>query len=141
MGGQVKSMIDPISEMLTKIRNAQRAGHREVSARFSKMKWAIAQILRDEDFVEDAFLEKGEREGKINIKLKYYSVSATNKKPAISEIKRISKQGRRVYVKSKEIKSVKNNYGLAVISTPGGLMSGVKARRNGLGGEYICEVW
>lgn len=134
-------MIDPISEMLTKIRNAQKAGHREVLVRFSKMKWAIAQILKAEDFVEDAFSEKGEKEQQVRIKLKYYSVSTTQKKPAISEIKRISKQGRRVYIKSKEIKSVKNNYGLAVISTPGGLMSGAEARKSGLGGEYICEVW
>jgi small subunit ribosomal protein S8 len=134
-------MLDPISEMLTKIRNAQKAGHREVSVRSSKIKWAIAQILRDEEFVEDAFLEKGEKTEKISMKLKYFTVSATDKKPAISEIKRISKQGRRVYVKSKEIKKVKNNYGLAIISTPGGLMSGSEARKKGLGGEYICEVW
>jgi len=134
-------MIDPISEMLTKIRNAQKAGHKDVLVRFSKIKWAIAQILRDEDFVEDAFLEKGEKAEFVKMKLKYYPISATEKKPAISEIRRVSKQGKRVYTKSKEIKNVKNNYGLAIISTPGGLMSGTNARRKGLGGEYICEVW
>ena len=127
--------------MLTKIRNAQRAGHGEVLARFSKMKWAIAQILRDEDFIEDAVLERGEKAEKIKIKLKYYPISATEKKPAIGEINRVSKQGKRVYVKNKEIRSVKNGYGLAIISTPEGLMSGKEARKKGLGGEYICEVW
>lgn len=134
-------MIDPIAEMLTKIRNAQGAGHQEVSVRSSKIKWAIAQILKEEDFVEDAFREKNENMEKIAIKLKYYPISATKKKPAISGIRRISKQGRRVYVKSKDIKSVKNNYGLAIFSTPKGIMAGADARKAGLGGEYICEVW
>ncbi len=134
-------MIDPISEMLTKIRNAQRAGHREVSVRSSKIKWAISQILKEEGFVEDTFREKNGNAEKITMKLKYYIISATEKKPAISEIRRISKQGKRVYVKNKEIKSVKNNYGLAIFSTPKGLMAGANARKAGLGGEYICEVW
>lgn len=134
-------MIDPISEMLTKIRNAQKAGHSEVAVRPSKMKWAIAQILKNEGFVEDAFRERSESTEKITLKLKYYRVSPTQKKPAINEIKRMSKQGKRIYVKSKDIKSVKNNYGLAVFSTSKGLMTGMEARKAGLGGEYICEIW
>ena len=134
-------MIDPISEMLTKIRNAQKAGHQEVLVRPSKMKWAIAQILKEEGFVEDAFREKIDDTEKIRIKLKYYRVSPTQKNPAIGEIRKMSKQGKRIYVKNKDIKSVKNNYGLAIFSTSKGLMSGAEAKKAGLGGEYICEVW
>lgn len=134
-------MIDPISEMLTKIRNAQKAGHGEVLIRPSKMKWSIAQILKEEGFVEDAFREKNENAERIRIKLKYYRVSPTQKNPAINEIRKVSKQGKRVYVKSKDIKSVKNNYGLAIVSTSKGLMPGAEAKKAGLGGEYICEVW
>lgn len=134
-------MLDPISEMLTKIRNAQKAGHREVIIRPSKIKWAIAQILKNEGFVEDAFREKNENAERITIKLKYHRISSTQKKAAISEIKRMSKQGKRVYTRSKDIKSVKNNYGLAIFSTSQGLMTDADARKAGLGGEYICEVW
>lgn len=137
-------MLDPISDMLTRIRNAQEAGHSEVVFPFSNLKLAIAKILEKEkfaDFVE--MLKKNEENkfDKIKIVLKYEKVGNNKKIPAISEIKRISKEGKRIYLKKDEIKKVKSGFGIAVISTSKGIMTGKEARKLGLGGEYICEVW
>lgn len=135
-------MLDPIADMLTRIRNAQAAGHTKVSVRASKLKHTIAQILEREGFV--ARVEKESTEGvheTVNIWLKYTQVSPTKKSPAIQEITRVSKQGCRIYVKSNEIKKVKNGYGIAIVSTSKGVMTGRDAYRQGLGGEYICKVW
>ena len=135
-------MIDPIAEMLTKIRNAHLAGHEEVRVRFSKIKLAIAKILEREGFIDFAEKEKDGQTESIRIKLKYTRIPGDFKKsPSIKGIKRISREGCRIYVGSKEIKSVKNNYGLAVISTSRGVMTGEEARKLGLGGEYVCQVW
>jgi len=134
-------MLDPIADMLTRIRNAQAAGHSQVSFRFSKLKHVIAQILEREGFV--ARVEK-QTEGQwetLCVWLKYSQVSPTKKAPAIREITRVSKQGCRIYVKSSEVKKVKNGYGIAIISTPSGVMTGSEAYRRGLGGEYLCKVW
>jgi small subunit ribosomal protein S8 len=135
-------MLDPIADMLTRIRNAQAAGHASVSVRASKLKYTIAQILEREGFV--ARVEKGAAEGEhemVTIWLKYVQVSLTKKAPAIREITRVSKQGCRIYVKKGEIKKVKNGYGIAIVSTSKGIMTGRDAYRQGLGGEYICKVW
>ncbi len=135
-------MLDPIADMLTRIRNAQAAGHAKVSVRASKLKYTIAQILEHEGFV--ARVEKGAAEGEhemVTLWLKYVQVSLTKKAPAIREITRVSKQGCRIYVKKGEIKKVKNGYGVAIVSTSKGLMTGRDAYRQGLGGEYICKVW
>lgn len=134
-------MLDPISDMLTRIRNAQRAGHKEAIIPFSKLKLAIAKILEDNGFVESAVKEKGEKFPLLKVVLKYEKVSNTERVPAISEIRRISKLGQRRYVKKAEISRVKNGYGIAVISTSKGLMTNDEARRKGLGGEVLCEVW
>jgi len=134
-------MSDNISEMLTRIRNAQKAGHLEVSFSASKLKLAIAQILEKEGFIESAAREKNDESDQIKIGLKYFKISNTKKNPAITEIKRISKQGQRIYVRNKDIKNVKNKYGIAIVSTSKGVMTGAEAHKNGLGGEYICEVW
>jgi len=134
-------MSDVIADMLTKIRNAQMAGHPEVLVRLSKTKLAIAKILEKEGFVEKASLEKQNNFENIKIALKYFQKSKTEKIPSIKEIKQISKQGQRIYVKNKEVRVVKNGYGLAVISTSKGIMTGEDAKKLGLGGEYICEVW
>jgi small subunit ribosomal protein S8 len=134
-------MLDPIADMLTRIRNAQRAGHREVVMPSSKLKLSIAYILEKENFIDK--VEK-ENEGifeNIRIGLKYIKVSQTQKDPAIREIKRVSREGQRIYVKKEDIKKVKNGYGIAVVSTSKGVMTGRDAYRQGLGGEYLCEVW
>jgi small subunit ribosomal protein S8 len=134
-------MSDAIAEMLTKIRNAQMAGHPEVSARFSKNKLAIAKILEREGFIEQVSLEKQNNFENIKIFLKYYQKSKTEKAPSIKGIKQVSKQGQRIYIKNKEVKKVKSGYGVALISTSKGIMTDEEARKAGLGGEYICEMW
>jgi small subunit ribosomal protein S8 len=134
-------MIDPIAEMLTRIRNAQGAGKFEVRIPASKLKLAIAQILEKEGFVESVSEESQEGFKDIVVGLKYFSPSRTKRLPAISGIRRVSKEGQRIYAKSKEIKPVKQRYGISIISTPKGVMTGQDARSNGLGGEVICEVW
>ena len=135
-------MLDPIADMLTRVRNAQRAGQDKVSMPASKLKREIARILEKEGFIL-----RSEKESLDNNKenlivwLKYIPVSLVLKEPAIHEIRRVSKEGRRVYVKKGEIRKVKNGFGLSVVSTSKGVMSGVNAYRQGLGGELICEVW
>jgi len=132
--------MDKISEMLTKIRNAQMAGHKEVEIKFSKFKFALAEILKKEGFVEAVSRNKDEA-GAIKIVLKYFQISNTEKAPAIRGMKKVSKSGQRIYVKSKEIRKVKNNFGVAIVSTSKGVMTGEESRKLGLGGEYVCEVW
>lgn len=134
-------MLDPISDMITRIRNAQMAGHREVLVPASKFKKAIAEILVKRGFIVSTTLITRNKHPYIKIDLKYDQVSRTQKKPAISEISRVSREGQRRYVKKDEIARVKNGAGVAVISTSQGVMSGEDAFKRGLGGEYICKVW
>lgn len=134
-------MLDPIADMLTRIRNAQRAGHKTVSIPCSKLKLAIAGVLERRGFIGGISKEtEGVRET-LTIALKYSETSPLKRDPVISEIRRVSKEGCRVYAKKGEIRKVKNGYGAAIISTSKGVMSGEDAYRQGLGGEYICEVW
>jgi small subunit ribosomal protein S8 len=133
--------MDTIANMLTKIRNAQMAGHREVEIQSSKLRLALANILAKEGFVERVVEEKGNTYDSIKLILKYYTGSNMKKDPAVNGIRKISRAGQRIYIKNKDIKSVKNRYGIAVISTSRGLMTDYEARKQGLGGEYICEVW
>lgn len=127
--------MDPISDMLTIIRNAQAVAHPAVSIPFSNLKYEIAKILEREGFVEK--VEKKGRKIKkfIEINLKY-----DGKKPAISKAKRISKPGQRIYAPYKEIKKIKGGYGFAIISTSAGLMTDKEAKKKKLGGEIICEI-
>ena len=126
-------MVDPISDMLTRIRNAQKAEHKSVVMPLSKIKLEIAKILKKEGYIED-FKKSDKKENKyLEIDLKYPA--------AINEIKRISKPGQRVYIKADKIKPVKNGYGISIISTPKGLMTGKEAKKAGLGGEVLLEVW
>jgi len=126
-------MVDPISDMLTRIRNAQKAEHKSVIMPLSKIKLEIAKILKKEGYIEE--LKKSDKKEKklLEINLKYPA--------AINEIKRISKPGQRVYIKADKIKPVKNGYGISIISTPKGLMTGKEAKKAGLGGEVLLEVW
>lgn len=137
-------MLDPISDMITRIRNAQKAGHGEVFLPFSNLKMAIAKILEKENFVDFTDVAKSNDENKfdrIRIVLKYEKTGSNGKSPIISEITRMSKEGKRIYLKKDEIKKVKNGFGISIISTSKGVMTGKEARKLGLGGEYICEVW
>lgn len=134
-------MLDPIADMLTRIRNAQRAGHKNVSLPYSKMKHVLATILEQEGFVEGVKQTQGEKFPSLEVVLKYNQVSATKRTPAINEITRVSKEGCRIYVQNNQIKKVKNGYGVAIISTSQGIMTGGQAFAKGLGGEYICKVW
>src|SRR5690606_34772521 len=124
-----------------KIRNAQRAGKKDVFFSASNLKFSIAKILEKEGFIESVSKERIENFEKIKIVLKYYLISRTQKVPAIKDIKKISKEGQRIYVGNKDIRKVKNGYGIGIISTSKGVMTSFEAKKNGLGGEYICEVW
>lgn len=128
--------MDPISDMLTSIRNALAVKHLTVKIPFSKLKYEMAQILEKEGFVK-----KVERKGKRAKKIIEITLKYENDSPAISGLKRISKPGQRIYLPYKKIKKVKGGYGIAIISTSKGLMTDKEARKQKLGGEVICEVW
>ncbi|MCX6765984.1 MAG: 30S ribosomal protein S8 [Candidatus Moranbacteria bacterium] len=134
-------MLDPISDMLTRIRNAQRAGKEEVLISFSNLKMAIAKILEDKGYVERAVKEMKETKANIRIYLKYLKDSNVKKAPAIRGIRRISKEGKRVYTGNRNIKPTRYGHGITVISTSRGVMTGKEARQQKVGGELICEVW
>lgn len=129
-------MVDPIADMLNRIRNAQAVSHPTVDVPFSNLKYEIIKILEKKGFIQK--IEKRGRKAKkiMEITLKY-----SDGMPAISGLKRISKSGQRIYVKAKELQPVKGGYGIAIISTPEGLMTNEKARKKRLGGEEICEIW
>lgn len=129
------SMTDPIADMLTRIRNALSAGKAEVSMPQSKQKQAIAQVLKDEGFINDFSVSENEGKPALVIQLKYHEG-----KPVIERIKRISRPGLRIYKGSKEIPSVMGGLGIAIISTSAGLMSDRAARKAGHGGEVLCYV-
>ena len=133
-------MTDPIADMLTRIRNASMVKKNEVNIPMSKIKLEIARILKKEGWVLDVKEEKSQEKqifNEIKINLKYKKSG----KPFISSIKRISKPGLRVYVKKDNLPKVLNNMGFAIISTPEGLMTNKEARKKGLGGEVLCEVY
>ncbi len=130
-------MTDPIADMLTRIRNAliNRYGSVEIPA--SRIKTEIARVLKEEGYIgEYSLIEDGVKKT-IKIELKY----TPEKEPIITEIRRISKPGCRVYVNKKEIPRVKGGLGISILSTSRGIMTGIEARRHGIGGELICTVW
>ncbi|HEY45842.1 MAG: 30S ribosomal protein S8 [Anaerolineae bacterium SM23_ 63] len=133
---------DPIADMLTRIRNALMAGNQTVSVPSSKIKVEIARIMEQEGFI--AGFEERQVEGKshrvLRIQLKYVG-ERRERRPVINELRRVSRPGRRVYVGKKKIPWVRSGIGLAILSTPKGVMSGVRARQIGVGGEILCEVW
>jgi len=128
--------MDPIADLLTRIKNAQTIGHEVIEAPFSKVKFAIAKIL-----IQNGFLAAAEKKGvkgkeKLEIKLKY-----EGKEPAIQASRRISKPGQRIYKDVAKIKPIRQGYGMAIISTSQGLMTDKEARQNKLGGEVLFEIW
>lgn len=127
---------DPISDMLTRIRNASMARKTEVLVPLSKIKFEIAKLLKHEDYIVSMEEVKQGNMPNIKIILKYDS-----SKPAITHIQRVSTPGRRVYVKKEAVPTILNGLGMAILSTPQGLMTNKQAKRAGVGGELMCEVW
>lgn len=131
------TMTDPIADMLTRIRNANVARHEVVEVPSSRIKKAIAEILKAEGFIRDYEYVDDKKQGILKIYLKY----GPNKERVITDLKRISKPGLRVYVGRNEIPKVLRGLGIAILSTPRGVMSDKQARREGVGGEVLCYVW
>ena len=131
---------DPIADLLTRIRNAILVGHASVSMPHSHIKVAVAEILKQEGYIEDVTIGDETPFKLIHIKLKYWG-KRRERRPVITGLKRISKPGRRVYVNSDQIPWVMSGMGISILTTPKGVMTGQSARRQGIGGEVICYVW
>lgn len=134
------SVSDPIGDMLTRIRNGIMVGHSSVAVPSSQIKVAIATILRDEGFIQDYELTQTDNRKTLRIWLKY-SGERRRRVPAITGLERVSKPGRRVYTGKDEIPWVRSGMGIAILSTPKGVITGQQARRLNVGGEVLCRVW
>ena len=128
---------DPIADFLVRIKNAQKAGFDYVDIPASKMKLSIARVLKEEGYITGYKFIKDKKQGVLRVILKYDQ----NKTPVITEMKRISKPSRRVYVKCDKIPYILNGYGIAILSTSKGIMHDREARKQRLGGELLCSVW
>jgi small subunit ribosomal protein S8 len=128
---------DPIADMLTRINNGILARHKQVVMPGSKIKVAMARILKEEGFIRDFEVTKDAPQPQLRIVLKY----DRDRKSIVTGLRRVSKPGRRVYVQRSKIPWVLSGLGIAILSTPQGVMTGQKARRQGLGGEVLCYVW
>lgn len=136
------NVTDPIADMLTRMRNAIMAGHATTSIPYSRLKLSLAQILKEEGFIED-FDVAGEEsivDKVIRIKLKYVGVRR-ERHPVMTGLERVSRPGRRVYVGKGDIPWVLSGMGVAIVSTPKGVMTGQRARSMGVGGEVLCHIW
>ncbi|HLV35610.1 MAG TPA: 30S ribosomal protein S8 [Spirillospora sp.] len=131
---------DPIADMLTRIRNALMAGKQEVEIPRSKIKVEIARILKNEGYIEDFVVGDQKPVPLITIKLKYYG-ARRDRRPVITSLQRISKPGRRVYRASRDLPRVMSGIGIAIVTTPKGVMTDQEARRQRVGGEVLCYVW
>jgi len=129
------SMSDPIADMLTRIRNAQLVEKASVAMPSSKLKVAIAQVLKDEGYIDDFAVKGGAAKAELEIALKYYAG-----RPVIERIERVSRPGLRVYKGRNDIPHVMNGLGVAIVTTPKGVMTDRKARATGIGGEVLCYV-
>ena len=130
-------MSDTLADMITRIRNGQKAQKVSIKAIYSKLNLNVCNVLKNEGYIKDYFIEKTENnKTSLKVTLKYYEGD-----PVIKEIKRISKPGRRVYSRAISIPKVMNGLGLAILSTPKGVMSDTEARKNNIGGEIICRVF
>jgi len=130
------TMIDPVADMLTRIRNASQAGHRRVDVPVSKLKVEIARLLKENHYISDYKRLDDGRFGLLRVYLRYH-----NDAPVIRSLQRVSSPGLRRYVSVREIPRVKNGLGMAILSTPQGLMSDRDARRARTGGELLAVVW
>ena len=131
---------DPIADMLTRIRNALLVGKPTVEIPLSKIKVEIARILKEEGYIEDYAILEATPVNMISLQLKYYG-ARRERKPVITNIERISKPGRRVYRGRKDLPRVMSGIGIAIVTTPKGVMTAQQARRERTGGEVLCYVW
>jgi small subunit ribosomal protein S8 len=129
------SMSDPIADMLTRIRNAQSVDKAAVTMPSSKLKVAIAQVLKDEGYIEDFAVKEDSGKAQLEIALKYYAG-----RPVIERIERVSRPGLRIYRSKAALPQVMNGLGVAIVTTPKGVMTDRKARASGVGGEVLCYV-
>src|SRR3990172_3371443 len=132
----MSGMTDPIADMLTRVRNAIKAGHLLVDVPSSKMKVSIAKILKDEGFIKNFKLNDDNRQKILRIYLKY----SEENRPAIFDLRRISMPGRRVYVKADDLSPVYNNIGIWILSTSKGVITNKTAKKMNIGGEVLCEI-
>ena len=131
------SVNDPISDMLTRIRNAGMARNNETTMPSTKILVAIAKILKDEGYIADYQVIEKRPQNQLVLKLRY----GADKRHTIREIKRVSKPGLRVYSGKDDLPRVRSGLGIAIVSTPQGVLTGYEARRRGIGGEVLCTVW
>jgi small subunit ribosomal protein S8 len=129
--------MDPIADLLTRIRNASGAHHEKVDVPYSKMKEGVVNVLKSHGFVKNFRVVKDDRQGMMRIYLKYDAEG----NPAVKHIKRESRPGLRKYVNTDQIPSVRTGFGIAVLSTNKGIMAGEEAKEQKVGGEYLCSVW
>lgn len=136
------SVSDPIADMLTRIRNAVMTGQTMTAMPHSKVKLEIAKILKEEGYLEGYEVADGERPAQkvLRLKIKYVG-ERRQRRPVITGLERVSRPGRRVYTKKQEIPWVLSGIGIAILSTPKGIMTGQRARQLGVGGEILCKVW
>lgn len=127
---------DTIADFLTRIRNASAAKHKTVEVPASKLKSAIAEILKDQGYILDFSHADDNKQGVLTLKLRYYYGQ-----PVIREIHRVSKPGRRIYAAVDKLPRVRNGLGIAIVSTPRGVMTDKQARRENVGGEVLCTIW
>ncbi|HEY0785048.1 MAG TPA: 30S ribosomal protein S8 [Acidobacteriaceae bacterium] len=131
------NLTDPVADFLARIRNAIRARHQKLDVPASKLKSEIARILKEEGYIANYKAAEEDGHQVIRVYLKY----GANNEPGIRDLQRISRPGCRVYVGRDEIKRVQGGLGIAILTTPRGVMTGRQARREGVGGELLCEVW
>ncbi len=136
------SVSDPIADMLTRVRNAIMAGHSVTAMPSSKIKADIAKILKEEGFIKSYQVVDGERPGQqvLRIRLKYVG-ERRDRRPVLTGLERVSRPGRRIYTGKRDIPWVLSGMGIAILSTPKGVMTGQQARKLGVGGEIICKIW
>ena len=135
------NITDPIADLLTRIRNAQKVGQEVVTVPASKIKIAITHLLKEEGFIKAYKCVRDDRQGLVRIALKYRGESSAAGDGVIQEIRRVSRPSRRSYVGAGAIPYVKNGYGIAVISTSQGVITCREARKRKIGGEYLCSVY
>jgi small subunit ribosomal protein S8 len=130
------NLTDPVADFLTRIRNSIRARHQKLDVPASKLKAEIARILKEEGYISNYKTQEEEGKLVLRVYLKYGGAE-----PAIRDLARISRPGCRVYIGRDEIKRVQGGLGISIMTTPRGVMTGRQARREGVGGEVLCEVW
>ena len=136
------SVNDPIADMLTRIRNANMVGKTVVAMPSSKIKVEIARVLKEEGFIENYEVVEGDSPAKktLRVRLKYVG-ERRNRRPVITGLERVSRPGRRIYTKKEDIPWVLSGMGIAILTTPKGVMTGQQARKLGVGGEILCKIW